>query len=621
MPDRAEVEADASKNNAELKSALAALHASEAEVVSARAAYLPDLGLNFTYGVDAPQLAVNGPDASRNLGYSASATLDIPVWDWLSTEHKVKQSEIHRDLAKVALTTAQRRLIANLSEFYDEAATARDQLASLDASVDRGAGESSSHRAALYRRRRLGARSRRCTEHPARRRDRAGRWRRSLSACAGQSSDTDGKVLMTRMSRNRLKCAAAALACGLMLAGCKQADTTPQVVVTVQAAKPVVAPISEQIQGDAILSPLAEAALSPKISAPVKKFYVQRGAHVRAGQLLVTLEDRDLQAAALDNQGAYTAAQATYQQATGHAAARSDPGGAARSRAGQGKSRAQSEHREGPHPALSAGRDSGPRSRHREGRAGAGAGRLRHRRSSICTRLKSVGSAASGQVAQGDLTSAKGKYLNAEALASYASLHSPIDGVVTDRPLFAGEMAPAGTPLITVMDTTSLIAKLHLSQAVTQRMKVGDKAEVTVPGMSDPIEGSVSLISPALDPGSTTVEVWVKLKNPDGQLKAGTPVHVAIVGRTVPNALQVPSSALHHQRRWNARRDGRRQRWHRAHEACNGRHSPSGHRADPQRHRHRTIVVIDTGGYGLQDGTKVKIGAAGDDKSADEGKD
>jgi outer membrane protein TolC len=135
LPDRAEVEADASRNNAELKSALAALHASEADVLSARAAYLPDLGLNFTYGVDAPQFAVNGPDASRNLGYSASATLDIPVWDWLSTEHKVKQSEIHRDLAKVALSTAQRRLIANLAEFYDEAATARDQLASLDASV------------------------------------------------------------------------------------------------------------------------------------------------------------------------------------------------------------------------------------------------------------------------------------------------------------------------------------------------------------------------------------------------------------------------------------------------------------------------------------------------------
>jgi len=135
LPDRAEVEAHAGKNNAELKSALAALHASDAGVLSARAAYLPDLGLNFTYGVDAPQFAVNGPDASRNLGYSASATLDIPVWDWLSTEHKVKQSEIRRDLAKVALSAAQRRLIADLSEFYDEAATTRDQLASLDESV------------------------------------------------------------------------------------------------------------------------------------------------------------------------------------------------------------------------------------------------------------------------------------------------------------------------------------------------------------------------------------------------------------------------------------------------------------------------------------------------------
>jgi outer membrane protein TolC len=135
LPDRSEIDADASRNNPELKSALASLHASEADVTSARAAYLPDLGLNFTYGVDAPQLAINGPNATRNLGYSASATLDIPVWDWLSTEHKVKQSEIRRDLARVALSATQRRLIAKLAEFYDEAATTRDQLSSLDASV------------------------------------------------------------------------------------------------------------------------------------------------------------------------------------------------------------------------------------------------------------------------------------------------------------------------------------------------------------------------------------------------------------------------------------------------------------------------------------------------------
>jgi outer membrane protein TolC len=91
--------------------------------------------LNVTYGIDAPQFAVNGPDKVHNLGYSASVTLDIPVWDWLATEHKVKQSEIRRDAARVALTATQKRLIARLDEAYSEAATARDQLASLDASV------------------------------------------------------------------------------------------------------------------------------------------------------------------------------------------------------------------------------------------------------------------------------------------------------------------------------------------------------------------------------------------------------------------------------------------------------------------------------------------------------
>jgi outer membrane protein len=132
---RDEIEQAAAKNNPELKSALAALDVSNADVLAARAAYLPDLGLNVSYGIDAPQFALNGPVGVRNLGYSASVTLDIPVWDWLSTQHRVKQSEIRRDVAKVALSTTQRQLIARLEEAYSEAVAARDQLTSLDASV------------------------------------------------------------------------------------------------------------------------------------------------------------------------------------------------------------------------------------------------------------------------------------------------------------------------------------------------------------------------------------------------------------------------------------------------------------------------------------------------------
>jgi outer membrane protein len=132
LPSRADVEQAAGRNNPELKSALAALQVSDADVLAARAAYLPDLGLNVTYGTDAPQFAVNGPEGVRNLGYSASITVDIPVWDWLATGHRVKQSEIRRDATRVALSAAQRRLIADLDEAYSEAAAARDELASLD---------------------------------------------------------------------------------------------------------------------------------------------------------------------------------------------------------------------------------------------------------------------------------------------------------------------------------------------------------------------------------------------------------------------------------------------------------------------------------------------------------
>jgi len=135
-----EVEQAAAKNNPELKSALAALAVSNADVQAAWGALLPTVGLNVTYGIDANQFSVNGPlnpsgVRGRNLGYSTSFTVNLPVWDWLASEHKVKQSEIRRDASQIALTNTQRKLIALLDETYSEAQAARDQLASLDLSV------------------------------------------------------------------------------------------------------------------------------------------------------------------------------------------------------------------------------------------------------------------------------------------------------------------------------------------------------------------------------------------------------------------------------------------------------------------------------------------------------
>jgi outer membrane protein TolC len=132
---KADIQAAAAKLNPELRSALASQRAASLDVTGARAAYLPDLGLNFNYGIDAAQFAVNSPDHYRNLGYSASVTVDLPVWDWFSTHDRIKQKIAQRDSASVNLTQTQRKLIAQIDEFYDEATVARDQLQSLDTSV------------------------------------------------------------------------------------------------------------------------------------------------------------------------------------------------------------------------------------------------------------------------------------------------------------------------------------------------------------------------------------------------------------------------------------------------------------------------------------------------------
>ncbi len=330
----------------------------------------------------------------------------------------------------------------------------------------------------------------------------------------------------------------------LATSGCKNtADESPAVAVAVKAQHPEIAPISEEIASDAIVAPLAQAALAPKISAPIREFYVERGARVHKGQLLVSLEDRDLTGTALDSKGSLSSAEAAYETAI-HATIPEEDQRAQlevdQAKANLDVARRTAEERKGLlDQGAIAGRDVDTAVAAEVQAQAAYDIAVKHLRS-----LDKTTRVANAKAAEGQLTSAKGRYESAEAQVGYSNLRSPIDGVVTDRPLFAGETAAAGAPVITVMDTSSLLAKLHLAQSAAQKLKLGGVAQVQVAGIDEPIKASVSFISPALDPGSTTVEVWLKLPNADGGLKIGTPVRVVIAGRTVQNALQVPSSAL-----------------------------------------------------------------------------
>ena len=326
--------------------------------------------------------------------------------------------------------------------------------------------------------------------------------------------------------------------------GCrKKAEEMPEVSVEVQAAHPTQGPISEEITADAILAPIAAAAISPRISAPIKAEYVQRGGHVRRGQLLVSLDDRDLKGSALDSTGAVASAQANYTATTQttipeevkKAELETTQLKAALDVASRTARERQALYKQG---ALSGREADAAYAAEVQAQAAYDAARQHAALLQRTTRITDQ------QAAQGQLTSAQGRLENAQAQVSFANLRSPIDGVVTERPLFPGETTAAGTPVITVMDTSSLLAKLHLAQGSAQTLRLGDSAKVTVPGTEDPVDATVSFISPALDPGSTTVEVWLKLPNSDGRFKVGTPVHTVLQGTTVPNALQVPAGAI-----------------------------------------------------------------------------
>jgi outer membrane protein TolC len=101
----------------------------------AKYAYLPSLGLDFFYGIDANRFAAYSGDR-RNIGYSAQATLNIPVWNWGATRSKIRQSVIKQQQAQLDLTYAQRTLQGNLASQYKEAQAAQAQIDSLRSSAE-----------------------------------------------------------------------------------------------------------------------------------------------------------------------------------------------------------------------------------------------------------------------------------------------------------------------------------------------------------------------------------------------------------------------------------------------------------------------------------------------------
>ena len=316
------------------------------------------------------------------------------------------------------------------------------------------------------------------------------------------------------------------LAAGMLFSGCGakgDVEASPTVTVQVDAAEK--GPIQRRVITDAVLYPRDQAAIVPKVVSPVKKWFVDKGSHVKANQLLGELENQDLAGALMKSQGGSTQAETTYQM------------------------QVQKSVQDLKFAKQSL--DSAQKlfdSRSALFKEGAVSAKDLDDASVALTQAKNTYDLTQKQydlkVAEGQLNAAKGDTESAQAQLGYTRITSPIDGVVTDRPFYPGETPGAGLPVITIMDLSQIVARAHVSQLEATSLKAGNPATITVPGLATPVKGKVTVVSPSVDPNSTTVEIWVQAPNPKGQLRPGQSVKVAMVSETVPQAVVIPAAAL-----------------------------------------------------------------------------
>ena len=330
----------------------------------------------------------------------------------------------------------------------------------------------------------------------------------------------------------------------LAAAGCqkKEEKKKEEGAAPVQVAPVVKQAIRRTVTADGVLFPRDQASVVPKIGAPVQKFLVARGDRVRKGQVLAILESRDLAAATAESQGQLAQAEANLRGTSSATVpeavikAQTDVD-AARQMLDAARKLIESRQKLLQQGAL-------PRKQVDEAQVAYAQANAQYLTAQEHLRaLQNVGKQEQIKGAAAQVAAAKGHLEAAQAQLGYSEIRSPIDGVIADRPLYAGEMAAAGAPLLTVMDIASVVARVDVPQNQVGFVKVGQVAAIVT---ADSVEasGKVTVVSPAADPNTTTVQVWIEAPNPGGSLKPGTSVHASIVTAVIPEATVVPVAAL-----------------------------------------------------------------------------
>jgi len=330
----------------------------------------------------------------------------------------------------------------------------------------------------------------------------------------------------------------------LLLSACgKKQEAEVASPPAVQVTSVTQTTIRRIVRGDGTLFPEDQTNVVPKITAPVLKFYVRRGDHVKQGQVVAELENRDLVGAAAEAKTAIDIAEsnlratdgATIPEAVVKAQTDLEATRQARDSAKKVLDSREQLFKDG---ALAARQVDESRLAYLQAQ-----GQYLAAEEHLKT-FQGVGKTEQSKGAAAQVETAKAHYESQQAQLAYSRVVSPIAGVVADRPLNEGDIAGPGMPLMTIMDVSRVVARVNIPQADAPFVKVGQTAIVTQTDNSEQTEGKVTVVSPATDPNTTTVQVWVQIANTGERLKPGTTVHASIVTEEYKAASVVPAAAI-----------------------------------------------------------------------------
>ncbi len=364
-------------------------------------------------------------------------------------------------------------------------------------------------------------------------------------------TDADERTWPERL-RNRRNLAVAAAVVMLLVVlffvrRCSQpaadeGEATP--VVSVQVARAERGTIADELSAVGTLVPVREATISPKVAAPIARMSLLKNKFVHEGDVLATLESRDLQAqraeAASALQEASLAVSSTTRSTIPMTNAQ-DQKALSDARANVQNTRRTVERRR----VLYA--EGGISKKELEASQLALAQAESDLR--LAQRSTNVHHGASNPL---DAATAEAKRKQAadhlatlDAQLSYAVIRAPFSGVVTDQFQYQGEYANPGQKLVSIADTSNMIVKTPVADATASQLKAGDQATVYPDDLSGrPMAGRIKLVGRGVDLQSRTVEVWVMLPNPNGQLRPNGTARVVLASRRQANAIVVPASAV-----------------------------------------------------------------------------